>query len=116
MRRIDPLPEVFGRFEAAGGVLVYGLFDAADGGEAEVIAAIQATVAGDGRGSWRPPPVDGEVLQPLGSRAIDEARFFGDWFDPVSGELVRKGRGRTSAGELTDPRFSQLAGVTIDGW
>ena len=107
MNRIEKLPPAFERFDKMLGVLDFAVFENAGGTEKEVLSAVPQALRHFHR-------FDAGKLRALGSRRITEKAFFGDWYDPDSGNLLRLGRYKTADGwQLTDPVLSSLDGVKI---
>ena len=107
MNRIAKLPMTFARYKKMGGVLDFSAFDDTAGTEAEVLLAIQQTLR-------KKASFDAERLRSIGCRSITEEEFFGDWYDPKHGSLLRLGDWRTADGRtLTDPALRSLDGVQI---
>lgn len=107
MNRIEKLPPAFERFDKMLGVLDFAVFENAGGTEKEVLSAVPQALRYFHR-------FDAGKLRALGSRRITEKAFFGDWYDPDSGNLLRLGRYKTADGwQLTDPVLSSLDGVKI---
>ncbi len=107
MNRIEKLPPAFERFDDMLGVLDFAVFENAGGTAEEVLSAIPQALRHFHR-------YDAGKLRALGSRRITEKAFFGDWYDPDSGNLLRLGRYKTADGsQLTDPVLSSLDGVKI---
>ncbi|PJR17072.1 hypothetical protein [Sinorhizobium meliloti] len=107
MNRIEKLPPAFERFDKMLGVLDFAVFENAGGTEEEVLSAVPQALRHFHR-------FDAGKLRSLGSRRITEKAFFGDWYDPDSGNLLRLGRYKTADGrQLTDPVLSSLDGVKI---
>jgi hypothetical protein len=90
----------------AGAVVDFAAFTEADGSEAEILAAFA--------GVLEPSGFDAARLRALGGRPIDRTTFLGDWCDPRSGDLLRRGTWRTADGrDLHDPPRRLLEGVRI---
>jgi hypothetical protein len=55
-------------------------------------------------------------LKKLKSRQISEAQFFGDWYDPTDGGLIKLGSIMTADGHnLTNPKLLSLETVKVTG-
>ena len=107
MQRMHRLPSSFRRFRKIGGVLDFGVFDETEGADADIVEAVGATLRHGRR-------FDGERLIALGSRAVSKAALLGDWWDPDTGALIRRGDWVTADGcELHDPRLPSLRNVKI---
>lgn len=107
MNRIEKLPPAFERFDEMLGVLDFAIFEDAGGTEEEILSAVPQALRHFHR-------FDAGKLRALGSRRICEKAFFGDWYDPDSGSLLRLGSYKTADGsQLTDPVLSSLDGVRI---
>lgn len=103
----QPANPVFAPYYDMGGVLYFEVFSSKTAGEAGYRDAIGMTLA-------QMSPVDDKALRELPGRRITEQALMGDWYDPNSGDLIRKGIHKTRDGrELTDPRLRSLAGVEI---
>jgi hypothetical protein len=104
MRAVATLPPEFARFGQIGGALGFAVYEEAGGDEAEALEAIARTI----------PDLDRAALQSLGSRCIDELTFLGDWYDPETGSLLRRGQLTTRDGrKLVDPKLADLAGLHV---
>lgn len=107
MQRVHRLPSPFRRFRKVGGVLDFGVFDDADGSDADIVEAVGATLRHARR-------FDGDRLIQLGGRAIFKRVLLGDWYDAESKELVRRGDWTTADGrKLHNPRLSSLVDLRI---
>lgn len=97
----------FKPFAKMGGVLGFAVFDGAANDEVDARAAIHDTLLPFGR-------VDDGELNALHPRRLNEAQFFGDWYDPSSGDLVWNGSVTVTDGRhLTRPTFRALDGVKV---
>jgi hypothetical protein len=85
VQRLLELPNAFKRYRDAHGVLEFAAFQDADGGLESSVAAIRELV----------PDADGKRLLELGPRSIDDATFFGDWYDTASQAIARPATGYT---------------------
>jgi hypothetical protein len=103
MRPTDDMPAAFRRFADMGGVLDFALFEDARGTEAEILAAMPGVLHGE--------PFD---PGPLHARPIDQDSFFGDWYDPAQGLLLKRGdyscAGRKN---VSDPPLATLDQMRI---
>lgn len=94
------LPNSFRRYRKIGGVLEFCLFGDAAADEDDALAAIAAAL----------PDADIARLRTLGCRILDDATFYGDWYDAASDQLISLGHHTFADGEtLIDPTFEQLA-------
>jgi hypothetical protein len=78
-----PLPPAFEHYVNMHGVLDFAVFDDAQGTAEEQVSAIGSLMS---KGDF-----NAEALRRLGNRIIDEATFFGDWFNPTNGRLIKCG-------------------------
>ena len=102
MRRLEALPRCFDRFAAIGGVIEFAVFDEA--GPGDDLAAIAAMLGLDAAAMDR--------LGELACRERDEAGLFGDWFDPATGKLIRRGAWTLDDGRrVVDPYLVDLQGA-----
>jgi hypothetical protein len=102
MRRLEKLPPAFKRFEAVGGAIDFTIFEDADGDDAAIegICRVFADDAG----------FDRARLAALGGRAVGRRRFLGDWCDPESNALLKRGDWSAASGKhLRDPPLTALA-------
>lgn len=107
MERLAKLPPAFKRFERIGGVLVFTVFNGAEGGEEEILEAMRLALPHGKR-------FEPARLRALGCRRIDERALLGDWYDRRSGRLLRLGDYRTDDGRaLTNPKLVSLDRVRI---
>lgn len=98
------LPAAFKGYRKIGGVLRFAVFEEAEADEASALEAIAAVV----------PGIDNGVLRSLGYKRIGERAFFGDWYDPKDGALIKLGRYRTGDGrEVIDPKLKDLDSAGI---
>lgn len=106
MRKAD-LPSVFSAYAVAGGVLDVAVFKDVDHMDGDVaLAAILATV----------PDMNDEKLRASSFREIDAKTFLGDWCDPETGELIRRGSVDTQErGNLLNPKLKDLEDLTLGG-
>ena len=75
--------------------------------EDDILAAILATIG-------EPATIDPEKLRSLRSRRVSEPEFFGDWYDPATGALLRIGEWQTDQSQtLHNPRLQDLEHVRI---
>ena len=116
MRAADPQPDCLTRLTEVNHAFIARAFDDAAGDEGSLIEAIGATLAAVDWLVSRRARFDAARLRRLGSRVVDEAAFFGDWLDLPTGQLLKRGRGETSAGTLTDVPLVSLEGVSITSW
>jgi hypothetical protein len=99
MRRLRKLPPSFKRFRRMGGVLEFAIFEGSTASEEEVFAGIEELL----------PGFDAAKLRFLGSRKIKERRFLGEWHDPATGNLIKRGSYTLFDGtELLDPPLKKL--------
>lgn len=107
MKRIEKLPSAFKRYERMLGVLVFAMFEDANGTNEDILTAMP-------RALRRACAFDAERLRSLGCRRIRKRAFFGDWYDLGSGKLLKLGRHTTADGsELRNPKLKKLDGVQI---
>ena len=107
MQRFHGLPSPFRRFRKVGGVLDFGVFDDTDGMDADIIEAVAQTLPRSRR-------FDGERLIELGSRLVFKRALLGDWYDPDSKALLRRGEWTTSDGrKLIDPPLPSLTSFKL---
>jgi hypothetical protein len=107
MRRLSPLPPAFRRYEQIGGVLDFAVFEECEGTEDAILAATVAALGGDAA-------ADAGKLRTLGGRQINEAVFFGDWYDMERRALLWGGTLRAADGtRFTRPSLIELEGVRI---
>ncbi|MBL8546822.1 MAG: hypothetical protein JNL81_10175 [Hyphomonadaceae bacterium] len=81
MHRVDPLPASFSRYRELWGVVEFAVFDDADGDPDTIFKTICSAA----------PIDDREALRAIGFRLIDDAAFYGDWYDPATGDLLLLG-------------------------
>lgn len=99
MRRIEHLPAAFQRFESFGGALDFAAFENAGGTEQDVLEAIPAALC-------HRKTLDIGRLRALGYRRITPTVFFGAWYNPASGALLKRGHYTTRDGrDLVDPSY-----------
>ena len=96
MRQIET-PASFARFREIGGVLEFAVFDDANGDPEEVISAICEAL----------PGAKPDALRKIGSWEIDDARFYGRWYEEATGSLLKIGC-KCDSGELISPRLRDL--------
>jgi hypothetical protein len=102
--RAIELPFAFQRFSELDGALEFVVFEDTQGDRASALAAICAAI----------PGTDQNKLGTLGCRRIDDAAFYGDWYDAETKSLLLRGTYATQDGRtLTDPRLRDLDGVKI---
>jgi hypothetical protein len=102
MKKIERLPPAFHRLQEVGGVLEFAVFEEAEGTQDEIVAAILSALS-------QIATVDPEALRSVGYRRITERAFFGDWYEPDAGALIKLGDWQTDAGEeLHSPRLNDL--------
>lgn len=107
MKRLEELPPAFEQYEKMLGVLDFAVFANSTGVEEEIISAIPQAL--DPSHTF-----DAERLRLLGCRRIRERTFFGDWYDPDSGNLLKVGNWRTAdRTELENPTLKSLDGVRV---
>lgn len=107
MERVRKLPSAFTRLQKIGGVIDFAVFDGPILTEGEIIAAIGSAIP-----QWS--TFDAERLRALGNQRIPEERFWGDWYDPESGALIKRGVWRTDSGqELHNPVLRTLDRIKI---
>jgi hypothetical protein len=107
MNQLAKLPPAFKRFHRIGGVLGFTVFDGAQGGDEEILEAMRLALPHSKR-------FEPELLRVLGFRRIDERRFYGDWYDRGSGQLLKLGDYATDDGrKLRNPKLVRLEGVKI---
>lgn len=103
-QRSVELPREFKRYWKIGGVLHFAAYSDADGDEETIAPAIGTLLRDPDLGK----------LRELGSRPIKQPKFFGDWYDLTSGDLMQLGTWRTEdERDLVDPRLKQLQGVRV---
>lgn len=105
MHLLDPTPAAFFRCEEMFGALQFTVFDDADGDVEEAVGAICTVIDG----------ADGEALRNLGFRELDDAQFYGDWFDSKTDSLLKLGNWRGAQGELVNPRLRDLDSLKLSG-
>lgn len=81
MRRLTDLPPAFELFRSAHGCLNFAVFEEASGDEAAMLAAIEALV----------PDAKASRLRALGSRRLDDAAFYGSFYDTAGQKVVWPG-------------------------
>lgn len=107
MQRVHRLPSPFRRFRKIGGVLDFGVFGDSDGTDADIAEAVGETLRHGRR-------FDGDRLIALGSRPVFKRALLGDWYDPESKTLLRRGEWTTSDGrELKDPPLPSLGNTKL---
>lgn len=107
MERIAKLPPAFKRYTKMFGALNFAVFDRADGTEEEVLFAIAKALPDACN-------LDAKKLRSLGFRRIGERKFFGDWYDPENGMLLKIGNYKTADGSnLENPVLKTLDRVKI---
>ncbi len=104
MRPVEKLPPSFKRFQKAGGVVRFAVFDASAGEEADLIFAIKSALP-------KYSTFSEERLRALPRKLLKEQTFFGDWFDPWDRSLIRVGDWDTRDGQdLHNPKLKNLIG------
>jgi hypothetical protein len=104
VHRVDPLPSAFARYYEMRGVVEFAVFDDADNDPNTVFEAICTSA----------PIDDREALRAIGFRKIDDATFFGQWYDPASGALLLFGQYTFEGGQtFTNPRLRDLEGLRM---
>lgn len=104
MHRVDPLPSAIARYHEINGVVEYAIFDDADGDPDTAFEAICASV----------PIDDREALRATGFRKIDDATFFGEWYDPATGALLLIGQYTFEDGRAyTNAPLRDLEGLRV---
>lgn len=99
------LPEVFGRYVSAGGVLEFHAVETEDMSPFAQCAAIAEAF----------PGFDTGLLARLGGRRVTPEAFLGDWAEPGTGRLIQRGDWILSDGrKLTDPRVASLEGLKVE--
>jgi hypothetical protein len=106
MKRADDIArEAFGPYYKMGGVLRFNVYEGASNDDAHARSAIRDTLVQEGK-------VNDRALNALQPRRLNEAQFFGDWYNPSDGSLVWNGSVTLADGrQLTRPTFRALAGV-----
>jgi hypothetical protein len=107
MRRIEKLPPPFKRYHKMLGVLDFAVFEDAGSTEEDVLSAMaQVFSVAD--------HFYAERLRTLGCRRLPERPFFGGWYDPENGMLLKLGDYTTADGtELHNPTLKKLDRVKI---
>ena len=107
MQRIDKLPSPFKRYQKMLGALSFAVFEDAGGTEEEILSAMSAVFADDRK-------FDVERLRTLGCKRLRERPFFGEWYDPETGMLLKLSTYTTADGtELRNPKLKKLDRVKI---
>ncbi|QZH76437.1 MAG: hypothetical protein JY451_07870 [Erythrobacter sp.] len=102
MRHVEELPAAFNRYRKIGGVLDFAVFEGTKGTDEEVLKAIPHALQ-------RSKHFNQNKLRSLGYRRIKERKFFGEWYDFDSRQLLKRGSWRTAGGtELQDPTLKVL--------
>lgn len=105
MLRLETPPSSIAQYREAGGELEFEIFEDADGTPDEVFAALC---------NWI-PDCNTDALRAVGFRQIEDAQFYGDWFDPSSNSLLQKGFTQTGDAEFVDVRLADLEGARVVG-
>jgi hypothetical protein len=109
MHRIAKLPAAFKRFAKIGGVVGFAVFEGSEGSDEEAVEAIGSAIP-------KRATFNVDKLREIVGRVIRERKFFGDWFDPDTGALIKVGNWRTEKGEqLHNPKLKALEKVRIVG-
>lgn len=105
MHRVEQLPASIKRFHEIGGVVEFAVFEDADGDPDTIFNAVSASLQIE----------DPESLRASSFRRIEDADFYGKWYEPESDSLLRIGFWESAAGELVNPRLRDLPDETLAG-
>lgn len=101
---LDPTPASFTHYHEIGGAVIFRVFDDADGTEDEAFDVICRCV----------PDCNADALRAIGFSVIDDAKFFGDWYDLESAALVRRGDFTLESGRrLLDAKLVEFEGERV---
>ncbi|MFT4074251.1 MAG: hypothetical protein QM647_01885 [Asticcacaulis sp.] len=90
-----------------GGILQFVVYDGAQDAEKDSLAAIHDRLASIGS-------LNESAFKRLNNRHISAAQFFGDWYDPTDGGLIKLGSVMTADGQtLTNPKVRSLEKLQV---
>ncbi|WP_439540480.1 hypothetical protein [Sphingomonas sp.] len=100
MDRVRKLPGAFAAYQKIGGALDFAVFHAEQPSECDLTAAIGVTVG---------QPFDAMLMASMGSRARSRRDLLGDWYEPSTGKLIKRGSYTLRDGrEITDPKLENI--------
>ncbi|WP_090646455.1 hypothetical protein [Asticcacaulis taihuensis] len=103
----DEAMEVFKPYYQMGGVLQFIVYDGAQDGESDSMAAIHDGLANTGS-------LNESAFAKLKGRQISLGQFFGDWYDPADGGLIKLGSVTTVGGQnLSNPKLVSLENLQV---
>jgi len=99
--------QVFKPYYEMGGVLQFVVYDGAQDAEIDALAAIHDGLVNTGS-------LNESAFEKLTGRKISEAQFWGDWYDPADGSLIKLGNVTTTDGRsFTNTKLLSLEKLQV---